>query len=158
RVWAVAIHVAGSSWMLKFSARHSRRVWPEDLLPRLRLAGEILAGALVRRAGGEALRQSQERYRLAASSGGVVVWDWDLKSSQFYADPLLKSLLGYEDHEIGNHLNDWIRLVHPEDVNYVLDQVRTHSEVGASRFEVEHRLVQKDGGIRWFVAGGSVVC
>src|SRR5262249_6271720 len=47
------IRVDGSSWTLTFYA--ASRPWPEDLLPRLRVAGEILAGALVRKASVEAL-------------------------------------------------------------------------------------------------------
>jgi PAS domain S-box-containing protein len=153
----IPIHVNGSTWTLAFSASRSRRVWPEDLVPRLRLAGEIFVGALVRKAGGEALRESQERYKLATSSGGVIVWDWDLQTSELYADPQLKSVLGYEDHEIRDHFDDWLRLVHPEDVNLVLERVRAHIHCGAPRFEAEHRFVQKDGGVRWFLASGTVV-
>jgi PAS domain S-box-containing protein len=153
----VPIHVNGSTWTLAFSASRSRRIWPEDLLPRLRLAGEIFVGALVRKVSGEALLESQERYKLATSSGGVFVWDWDLQTSELYADPLLKSFLGYEDQEIRDDFDDWVRLVHPEDVNLVLERARAHIHFGAPRFEAEHRFVQKDGGVRWFLASGTVV-
>jgi PAS domain S-box-containing protein len=154
---AIPIHVDDSIWMFTFRASQSFRVSPEDLVPRIRLAGEILAGALVRKANSEALRESQQRYALATTSGRVVVWDWDLKTSEFYADPLLKSLLGYEDHEIGNHFDDWLRLVHPDDVNFMLERLRSHVDSGAPQFEVEHRFVRKDGSIRWFLMSGSVV-
>ncbi len=153
----IPIHVNGSIWTLAFSVSRSRRVWPKDLVPRLRLAGEIFVGALIRKTSGEALRESQERYKLATSSGGVIVWDWDLQTSELYADPHLKSVLGYEDHEIRDHFDDWLRLVHPEDVNLVLERVRAHIHSGAPRFEAEHRFVQKDGGVRWFLASGTVV-
>jgi PAS domain S-box-containing protein len=121
----------------------------------------FIAGLLIerrrRRLAQEALRGSQQRYELATTSGQVVVWDWDLETSRFYADPLLKSLLGYEDHEIGHHFDDWIRLVHPEDVNLLLERLRSHIHRGTGQFEAEHRFVLKDGSIRWFVTRGSVV-
>jgi len=53
------------------------------------------------------------RYRLATEAGQVGVWDWDVKTNEIYIDPNLKAMLGYKDHEIRNHLDDWIRLVHP---------------------------------------------
>jgi PAS domain S-box-containing protein len=102
-------------------------------------------------------RLAQERYKLATSSGGVIVWDANLTTSELYADPSLKSLLGYEDHEIRNHFGDCLRLVHPEDVNFVVERAKAHIHSITSRFEAEHRVVQKDGGIRWFLSSGTVV-
>jgi PAS domain S-box-containing protein len=154
---AIPIHIDESTWMLTFCAPKSRRVWPEDLVPRIRLAGEILSGALVRKANGEALRESQQRYKLATNSGRVVVWDWDLKTSEFYADPLLKSILGYEEHEVGNYFDDWVRLVHPDDVDFLMERFRGHIQCGTAQFEAEHRFLQKDGGVRWFLTSGMVV-
>jgi len=69
----------------------------------------------------------------------------------------LKSFLGYEDQEIRDYFDDWVRLVHPEDVNLVLERARAHIHFGAPRFEAEHRFVQKNGGVRWFLASGTVV-
>lgn len=156
-VLTIPIHVSGSTWTLSFYAPPSSRVWSADLHPRIRLAGEMLAGALVFKVSAEALRASQERYKLATASGRVIVWDWDFETSNFYFEPLLKLLLGYEDQDIGNTFEDWVRLIHPEDVNAVLTRLRHHVDSGEPRFEIEHRLVQKDGGIRWFLASGTVI-
>jgi signal transduction histidine kinase len=73
---AIPIHVDTSRWMLTFSPplQSSRHVWPEDLVPRLRVAGEILAGALIRNDASQQLQllskrllesQDQERRRIA---------------------------------------------------------------------------------------------
>jgi signal transduction histidine kinase len=48
---------------LSFSASRSDHAWPEELVPRIRLAGEILAGALVRKTKGEKLREISVRLR-----------------------------------------------------------------------------------------------
>jgi len=156
RILAIPIRVDGAAWILTFSGLPLHRGWSEDVVPRLRLAGEILAGALIRKTGGEALQQSQERYRLATSSGGVVVWDWNLKTSEFYADPLLKSLLGYDDWEIRDHVDDWARLVHPDDLDYV-NRLRAQIHAGTPQFKAELRLLRKDGVVRWFLVSGTVL-
>ena len=152
----IPIDINGSRWTLAFWAVPSSRAWSADFLPRLRLAGEMLAGALVRKASEQALRESQERYKLATGSGRVIVWEWDLETSSFYFDPLLKSLLGYEDGEIGNHFDDWIRLSHPDDGNFVR-RIEERVLRGELRFDEEHRLLQKDGSVRWFLASGTVI-
>src|SRR4029078_5343649 len=60
---AIPIHVDASSWMLTFTPplHSSRHVWPEDLIPRLRVAGEILAGALIRKDAAQQLQLLSKR-------------------------------------------------------------------------------------------------
>ena len=54
-----------------------------------------------------------DRYRRAAAAGGVGIWDWNLVTNEVYVDPVLQQILGYEEGEIGNHMDDWRGLVHP---------------------------------------------
>ena len=60
---AIPIAANGSACALTFAPESLTASWPEDLIPRLRLAGEILVGAVVRKKHEEALRESEERYR-----------------------------------------------------------------------------------------------
>ena len=104
-----------------------------------------------------ALRNSLERHALATAAGGVGVWDWNLETGDIYVDPALKAILGFEDHEIRNHLDDWGRRVHPDDGPGVMARAQDHIDGKTPVYEVEHRMLHKDGSIRWFLARGSVV-
>jgi PAS domain S-box-containing protein len=117
----------------------------------------LLLAALIaeRELGARAVRQ--RRLQLAASAGGVGVWDWNLETDEIYVDPVLKAVLGYENHEIRNHLADWQGHVHRDDVELVRSCARRHVEGGADAYEVVHRMLHKDGSIRWFLARGAVV-
>ena len=99
---------------------------------------------------------SDQRFRRATAAGGVGVWDWNLATGEIYVDPILKQLLGYEDHEIRNHLDDWRRLVHPDDAAAVLRSTQDHIAGETPLFEVEHRMVHRDGSLRWFLVRGLV--
>ena len=99
---------------------------------------------------------SDQRYRRAAAAGGVGVWDWNLATGEIFVDPILKQMLGYEDHEIRNHLDDWGRLVHPDDAAGVLERAQAHIDGKTPLFEVEHRMLHRDGSIRWFLGRGLV--
>lgn len=101
--------------------------------------------------------QTDDRYRRAAAAGGVGIWDWNLATGEVYVDPLLKELLGYEDHEIRNHVDDWNRLIHPDDLARMFERSQAHFNGEAMAFEVEHRMLHRDGSFRWFLARGSVV-
>lgn len=118
----------------------------------------IFLGAVIseRRTVARALRDSQRRYLLASSAGRAGVWDWNLETDDIYVDPVLKNILGYEDHEIANTVEDWSRLVHEDDVGLVQSAAERHIAGQTPRFEVEHRMVHKDGSIRWLLARGEV--
>ena len=69
-----------------------------------------------------------------------------------FVDPVLKNVLGYEDHEIANTIEDWGRRIHPDDVELVRNASNRHLAGDTRRFEVEHRMLHRDGSIRWVLA------
>lgn len=105
----------------------------------------------------EALRLSEKRYTLAVSAGKIGVWDWNLETNEIYVDPSLKAMLGYEDSEIQNHIEVWGQCVHPDDRELVMAVANAHLEGITPQYEVEHRMVHKDGSIRWFLACGTAI-
>lgn len=104
-----------------------------------------------------ALRRSEERYTLATAAGQVGVWDFDLDSGDIYVDPRLKLILGFEDDEIRNHIDDWGARVHPDDSDAVMQAVDTYLAGGTPVYEIEHRMVHRDGSVRWFLARGRAI-
>jgi PAS domain S-box-containing protein len=103
----------------------------------------------------QSLRDNEVRYRLATEAGQVGVWDWDVKTNEIYIDPNLKAMLGYKDHEIRNHLDDWIRLMHPDDAQKVTTEADALLRGVRPVYEVARRMVHKDGSVRWFLARGT---
>ena len=99
---------------------------------------------------------ADDRYRRAAAAGGVGIWDWNLGTNEVYVDAVLKQLLGYEDWEIGSHIDDWSRLVHPDDRDDVF--ARAQAVIAGERavFETEHRMIHRDGSVRWVFARGAL--
>ncbi|MEE8112439.1 MAG: PAS domain S-box protein, partial [Acidobacteriota bacterium] len=144
-------------------ASDGRIVWIHDLVSVESNRGEPwkLRGFMMditqRKRSETALQQSEERYNLATTSGNVGVWDWNLVTDEIYVDPVLKSLLGFQNHEIANRIEDWRSRVHPEDQEKVRAAVQAHLDGSVSRYEIEHRMVHKDSSIRWFLARGTAI-
>ncbi len=105
----------------------------------------------------QALRTSEERYERAIEAGKVGVWDWNLETDEYYVALNLKALLGYEDHEIRNHLDDWGKHVHPDDIEQVMAAIEAHVRGETPQYELEHRMLHKDGSVRWVLARGIVI-
>jgi two-component system, cell cycle sensor histidine kinase and response regulator CckA len=105
----------------------------------------------------EALLRSEERHRIAGEAAKVGVWDWSADPKQCHVDASLKRLLGFEDHELAAELVAWRALVHPEDIEYVAGVVRAHLVGMTPSFEIEHRMLHKDGTVRWFLTRGTAI-
>jgi diguanylate cyclase (GGDEF)-like protein/PAS domain S-box-containing protein len=105
----------------------------------------------------EAMRESEERYALAARGANDGLWDWNLKTSEIYFSERWKSMLGFEDNEIKNSTEDWFKRVHSEDLEALKTELGSHIEGEVPHFEMEHRMLHKDGSYRWMLARGMAV-
>jgi len=110
-----------------------------------------------RRESEDALRESEERYALAAQGANDGLWDWDLKSEVIYFSQRWKEMVGFEAEEVGDTLKDWLRLVHPEEVQLLRAQLEAHLKGRTPHFENEHRIRHKNGSFRWMLSRGLAV-
>jgi PAS domain S-box-containing protein len=106
----------------------------------------------------KALRKIKERYVLATKAAKVGVWDWNVQTNQFYIDPNVKAILGYSDAEIPNDIEVWSNYVHPDDKQAVMEAFQDHIDGKTPEFAYEHRMLHKDGSIRWIMVRGSAIC
>jgi PAS domain S-box-containing protein len=64
----------------------------------------------------EALRQSEERYRLALQATQEVMYDWDMVEGKLVWNRAVTRVLGWSLEEFGDTLDAWSSFIHPEDV------------------------------------------
>src|ERR1700726_3610537 len=105
----------------------------------------------------EALRESEERYALAARGANDGLWDWNLLTNVMYFSPRWKSMLGFHEDEIGDKLEDWLDRIHDSDRERVKDELSAHQQGLTPHFESEQRVVHKDGTFRWMLSRGLAV-
>lgn len=92
----------------------------------------------------EAVKKSEERYRLAMQSSGTQIWDWDLNQERVYFSPDLVDELGYDKQRFEYSLNDFYKIVHPDDLALVKSQISKHFEDNAP-YHLQYRLRHRDG-------------
>ena len=102
----------------------------------------------------EALRESEERMRLAADAANLAIWEWDLGNDEVWATNARRALLGWHASEKVT-FDDFISRVHSEDRNRIREIV-DHAIHEGKDFDSEYRLVLPDGIVRWMATRGSV--
>lgn len=134
------------------------------LKDRLGRLGEAVKRALAekgmreaKRAAEAALRESEERYALAARGSNDGLWDWNLMTNEVFFSERWKSMLGYESFEIGDFPDEWFSRIHPDDLNSFNTEIAERQKSSSPHFEVEHRVRHADGGFRWVLCRGVVL-
>src|SRR5207248_10236728 len=144
-------------------AKDGRRV-PLELQSRLVYRGQMPVGVqgIARditggRQAAEAMRESEERYALAALGSNDGLWDWNLRSNRIFFSARWKEQLGAKEAEIGDDPDQWFDRVHPDDRERLFADVASHLEGGIAHLEVEHRVRHFDGSWRWMLVRGAAV-
>lgn len=105
----------------------------------------------------QALRESEERYALAARGSNDGLWDWNLASNTFYFSPRWKAMLGHHEAEIGEQPAELFDRIHPSDKAYVDRAIASHLKGELPHLETEARLRHKNGTYRWMLIRGIMV-
>ena len=109
------------------------------------LRAELASVNLAQKEKQSELYKSEELYTLAMRGASDGLWQWDLSTDKVYYSPRWKSMLGYEEHELEDHLKTWEELVHPDEKQEVIEKVQNYLDGEVNSFEVEMRMRHKDG-------------
>ena len=137
--------------------------FPAELtVSSMRLDDQTLYAAIVRdvsirRQTEEKLRESEERYALAARGANDGLWDWNLRNDEVYYSERWKEIIGFEDGAIGARPDEWFERVHPEDLPGLRATLNEHLEGRTEFFESEYRIRHANGGYRWVLSRGVAV-
>ncbi len=104
-----------------------------------------------------ALRESEERYTLAARAANDALWDCELPTGRIFFSPRWAEMLGYEEHEITDLLKDALRYVHEDERAEMRAGLRAHLSGNSNKFCSEHRVRRKDSTYMWVMVSGLTV-
>ena len=95
-----------------------------------------------------ALRETQERFRLAVETANLGFFDWNTRTGKTFFSAQWKSQLGYADAEIPNRIEEFEQRLHPEERDRVMAHVRDYLARPYSNYEIEFHLRHRDGSYR----------
>ncbi len=106
----------------------------------------------------QALRESDERWKLALESTGDGMWDWNLLTNERVCSESFAQMYGYEQHELqGIAALNFDELAHPDDVPQMLRAREAHLSGERASYRNEHRVRCKDGSWKWIMTRGMVI-
>ncbi|MFY9894808.1 MAG: PAS domain S-box protein [Xanthobacteraceae bacterium] len=132
---------------INFSAFRSTREWPDDLIARLKIVGEVIAQALVRKRSEAALQASEERWRsmFEASNLGISIIDQDLH--YVATNSAFQAMLGYTADEL-QRLTP-IEITAEEDLDVTRTRLVELQQGERHHYETVKQYRRKDGTILW---------
>lgn len=123
----------------------------EPLLNVMTQIGTQLGRVLERQRAEKALRESEARYALAMAGANEGMWDWTAGNDEVFVSESYKRLVGLDMPGDRMLLDDWVALIHPEDLAARAQAQRAHKEGYAAIYECEYRVRCGDGQYRWFL-------
>ena len=136
----------------RYIAKDGRVVWVRDEAVLLKNEGggpSVWQGMMLditaQKEAEEALRQSEERFKLLAWATKDAVWDWDLQTNQIWWGEGLQKIFHYPSTTDQSSAEWRLDHIHPEDrakVNRVIGQAL---EGGMEFWSKEYRFQRKDG-------------
>jgi len=103
------------------------------------------------------IQELQERFELAMQASKDGIWDWNPITNSVYYSSTWKKMLGYEDDEIGNTLDEWKKRVHIDDLKKTLEDIEDHLNGKTNIYENIHRVRHKDGHWVWILDRGKAI-
>ena len=140
RVDGTSVEVEGSSRLVPGIARQ-RQLVLRDIGARKRAEA--------------ALRESEQRLRMAVDAAAMTVWEWDIASRYTHWGYGHEKLLGPLPPDTVRY-PDFRNLVHADDSARFIAAGRTCIEQGAA-YDIEFRLIRTDGAERWMRSTGRAV-
>jgi len=100
-------------------------------------------------------KSEQERFALAVAGSSDGIWDWIIKTDQLYFSPRCLELLGLDKDASLDTMDNWVELLHRDDVDTFQLALRNHLEGISLAFQMECRIQHSNMTYRWFLVRGT---
>jgi PAS domain S-box-containing protein len=105
----------------------------------------------------EALRQSEERFRLVAQATNDAVWDWDLLTNSLWRNEGFETLFGYRREELESGIDSSYNRIHPDDLERIAAGLRAVIDNDKSIWSDEYRFCRADGSYAYILDRAYVI-
>jgi diguanylate cyclase (GGDEF)-like protein/PAS domain S-box-containing protein len=100
------------------------------------------------------VKRNGERLALAAEGANDGLWQWNLRTQEFYVSGRWRAMVGLPPNANIGRPDDWLERVHPDDIAGLRETLKIYLAGRTDVFQHEHRIRHEDGSYRRFLCRG----
>lgn len=97
-----------------------------------------------------------ERFNTSVQASQQGLWEWYIDIDKLYFSEIFMKMLGYEHYGFAHSFENWKLRLHPDDKDYVLEQLNLYLTRKKEKYIVQFRLQHKAGHYVWIQSSGIV--
>ena len=141
---------------ISFTSMRIYRDWPDEMVARLRLVGEIFANAIARKRAEETLLRREAELNEAQRLASIGSWEWDILADDVTCSNEVRRIYGFEQEDQNSADRAFSKAVHPD------DRARRSAAVdaalkGGPPYDVEFRIIRPDKSVRFAHSRGRLI-
>src|SRR5665213_734174 len=121
------------------------------------MLGRAIRHAIERKGMSDQVRESEERFTLAASGSGDGIWDWQIASDELVLSPRAKTILGLPETPPDENMDAFSRRIHLDDIARFRDAMAAHLKGETAYFRQQARIMDASNQARWVLMRGLAV-
>jgi len=103
------------------------------------------------------LREAKLNLDLALDGAQVGKWEWNVQTNFVSYNKTWYTKLGYSFNELPQDFDTFRKVLHPDDVKKVMEDLEKHLRGETPLFECRYRMITKKGEIQWCLDRGCIV-
>ena len=103
------------------------------------------------------LRESERKLAVTLDATTDGIWYLNFEKDELLFSDRYYEMLGYKPNEFEASLDNWKKLIHPDDLETALKNVEKYIESKSIIYENKFRLKTKSGDYRWISAKGKAI-
>jgi len=113
--------------------------------------------AIERKGMSDRVRDSEERFTLAAAGSGDGIWDWQIPADHLFLSPRAKQILGLPEDMPDESMETFSRRIHLDDLGRFRDALTAHLNGEAMDFRQQTRIMDTNDRACWLLMRGLAV-
>lgn len=98
---------------------------------------------------------AEERLQMALEGAELGLWEWHINNFKTIFNKSWATKFGYSHDELKQEYKQWKKLIHPDDLDLVINRLSDYIEGRADSFQCEYRFLAKNGSWNWVLSKGK---